>query len=73
MLTKRYSALALPLWTGFSKISAYMPPVMAIGLEALAPQMKRKNRKVDQLGATAQAQVKIENNRNGARMTMRLP
>ena len=50
-------AIALPLVTGPSYTSANMPPITAIGDEALIPATSLNTNSAGQLGATAQASV----------------
>lgn len=61
-LTPMKTDIALPLVTGLSYISAYTPPMTAMGLLAFIPVASLKNRKDPQFGATAQAIVKIVKN-----------
>lgn len=58
-LTVVYMAEARSRTTGSAKISPMIPTVMAMELEALMPQTRRKKRKEGQFGARAQATVKM--------------
>ena len=56
------TAIALPLLTGLSYMSAYTPPVTAIGLLAKIPDIHLKYKKDPQFGASAHAIVKTVKN-----------
>lgn len=58
MLTPMKVAIARPLVTGLSNRSAYIPPLIAIGLLALTPARNLNIRSAPQLGATAHPNVK---------------
>lgn len=58
------TAIALPRLSGLLYISAYIPPIIAIGLLAKIPVKKRKTFKAAQLGAIAQAIVNMINMTN---------
>lgn len=58
-LTDMKTAIALPLVTGFSYMSAYTPPITEIGLLALTPASSLNINSAAQFGDRAQAIVKI--------------
>lgn len=67
------NAIALPLVTGSSYISAYSPPVTEIALDALIPTINLNTSSVGQLGATAHASVNSVKNVNVGTMMILLP
>lgn len=66
-------AIALPLARGVAYISAYKPPITAVGAAANMPVKSRNTTKAPKLGATAHAIVKMVNSINVQIITGRLP
>ena len=64
VLTPINTAIARPLATGFPYVSAYTPPMTAMGLLALTPVASLKNKNDPQFGATAHIIVNIVNAAN---------
>jgi len=67
------TAIALPLVSGSSYISAYTPPTTEIGLLALIPVNDLKINRAAKLGAKAQAIVNIVKRKNVEFMITFLP
>jgi hypothetical protein len=71
--TPMNSAIALPLVTGSSYISANIPPVTEIGLLAFMPTNILKIKRAGKFGESAHAMVKMVKKRNDPIMIDLLP
>lgn len=73
LLTAIKRAIALPLTSGLAYMSAYNPPMIAVGADAKMPVRRRNMTRDVNVGATAQVNVKIVKGKNVHIKTGRLP
>ena len=69
VVTTMKTAIDWPRFLGSELISAKSPDTHAIGADPKSPQQNRKSKRLAQLGATAQAIVKILNKKNDISIT----